>query len=155
MSDLDLVLERTRKYWEELRGERIFITGGTGFFGCWLLESFLSANKNLRLKAKAVVLTRTPERFTIKAPHLAQNSAIQLIKGDVRTFRFPRGIFTHVIHAAAADEGVYTRQPLEEIDVTIFGTRRVIEFAHRAGVRKLLFISSGAVYGKQPSASHT
>jgi len=149
--DLDRVLDHTRDLWDELRGGRIFITGGTGFFGCWLLETLLHANEKLGLKARAVVLTRDPERFVRNAPHLAGNPAIRLQRGDVRTFRFPRGRFSHVIHAAVeADETVCAANPLEELDVTLLGTRRVLEFARRAGAGKMLFTSSGAVYGPQP-----
>src|SRR5215208_5237311 len=69
--DLDRVLTQTGGLWEELRGARVFVTGGTGFFGCWLLETFLWANDRLKLDATMVVLTRDTHAFGRKAPHIA------------------------------------------------------------------------------------
>lgn len=149
--DLDQILTHTEGLWEELRGQRLFITGGTGFFGCWLLESFCWANDKLGLGAKAVVLTRDPERFKRKAPHLTRHPAVQLHTGDVRTFDFPAGTFSHVIHAAAeADTALNRSHPLETLDLLVNGTRRAVEFADKANTRSLLLTSSGAVYGPQP-----
>jgi dTDP-glucose 4,6-dehydratase len=149
--DLNMVLARTGALWPELRGKRIFITGGTGFFGRWLLESFAWANARLDLGAEAVVLTRNPDAFKMKAPHLVEDPAIKLHAGDVRNFSFPPGRFSHVIHGAAdASAKLNQENPLLMFDTIVEGTRRTLEFAAEAGARKLLFISSGAVYGKQP-----
>lgn len=149
--DLDHVLAQTRGLWDELRGQRIFITGGTGFFGTWLLESFARVNDALGLKASAAVLTRDPAAFAKKAPHLANRPDLEFIRGDVRNFIFPAGQFSHVIHAATeASAKLNAEAPQEMLDTIIAGTRRVLDFAGQCGVRKLLLTSSGAVYGRQP-----
>jgi len=151
-TDLDHVLAHTTGLWEELRGQRIFITGGTGFFGCWLLESFAWANDKLDLNASALVLTRNVESFRKKAPHLASHPAIQFHPGDVRSFEFPEGQFSHVIHAATeASAKLIEGNPLLMFDTIVEGTRRTLEFARHSGAKKILLASSGAVYGRQPS----
>ena len=150
-SDLDHIVAHTAGLWEELRGQRIFITGGTGFFGAWLLESFAWANQELQLEAQAVVLSRDPAAFLARAPHLGNNGSIHFYQGDVRSFEFPRGEFSHVIHAAT-DSGVQAKNsaPLQTLEVIVAGVRRVLDFALGAGARNFLLTSSGAVYGKQP-----
>jgi dTDP-glucose 4,6-dehydratase len=152
IEDLDHVLAHTRSLWTEARGQSFFITGGTGFFGMWLLESFARANDELALGMRAVVLTRNPESFAKKAPHLATRSDMEFIRGDVRSFIFPAGRFAYLVHAATeASVKLNAEAPQEMLDVIVGGTRRVLDFAAQAGVKKLLLTSSGAVYGKQPS----
>ena len=147
--DLEHVLEQTRSLWEQLRGKRLFITGATGFFGIWLLETFSFANEKLGLGAELVGLTRNPAAFAAKAPHIVANPSISFHQGDVRDFEFPTGEFSHVIHAGTTSSAPVP--PLEMLDTITQGTRRVLDFSVAAGVKRFLFVSSGAVYGQQPS----
>ena len=150
-ADLNHILDQTRDVWQEVDGNRIFITGGTGFFGSWLLESFAWAVDQLDIDTRAVVLTRNREAFQKKAPHLANHPAIQFHPGDVRTFDFPEGPFSHVIHGATeSSTQLNNDNPLLMLDTIIQGTRRSLEFAVHCGAQKFLLVSSGAVYGKQP-----
>jgi dTDP-glucose 4,6-dehydratase len=134
-----------------MRGQRLFITGGTGFIGCWLLESFLWANDRLDLGASAVVLTRDPAAFARKAPHLAGHRAVRLHAGDVRYFEYPNGAFRFLVHAATESSTTLNADdPLTMLDTIVRGIERALDFARQSGVEKFLFTSSGAVYGRQP-----
>src|SRR5258708_20503496 len=99
-TDLEHILRQTQMLWEPMRGQRIFITGGTGFFRCWLVESFCHINRQLRLDASATVLTRNPTNFITKAPHLATDPNVELLEGDVKDLKFPADVFPFLIHAA-------------------------------------------------------
>jgi nucleoside-diphosphate-sugar epimerase len=145
--DFAHVLEFAQQDLEQLRGARLFVTGGTGFFGKWLLSTFQHANRELRLGAAMTILTRDPTRFRSESPHLADDPALTFHAGDVRTFDFPAGKFTHIIHGASGP----VSGPLEIFATIVDGTRRTLEFAAQSGVKRLLFLSSGAVYGPQPS----
>jgi nucleoside-diphosphate-sugar epimerase len=149
--DLADAVDAIGSSWEDLRGARIFVTGGTGFFGCWLLETLLWANDHRSLGASAIVLTRDPGAFSRKAPHLAAHPAVTLHRGEITSFPFPAAPASHVVHAALETSTAAERQArLREFDSTVMGTRRVLDFARNAGVRRFLFVSSGSVYGPQP-----
>ena len=149
-ADLNHVLENTRDLWNEVRGERIFITGATGFFGCWFLETFAWANERLALGSRATILTRNPRRIEDRIPHLA--GEFDVLVGDVRTFAFPKGHFSHVVHGATESSAILCAgEPEMMFDTIVSGTRHCLEFAAKAGARKFLLTSSGTVYGKQPA----
>lgn len=151
--DLDDVLQRTATVWPQLRHAHLFITGGTGFIGRWMLESLRHAERRLGLGIRATILTRDPARFMRTAPHLAGHPGFAFIGGDVRDFAEPAGEFSHVIHAATdASAALNEHDPRGMFDTVVGGTRRVLDFCVTKSVRRILFLSSGAVYGRQPQA---
>jgi nucleoside-diphosphate-sugar epimerase len=153
VADLEHIFSQTCGLWEDLRGAHLFVTGGTGFFGCWLLESFVWACDRLKLGADLTVLTRSPEAFQAKAPHLAFHPAIHMVRGDVVSLTIPPGRYSHVIHGATEASAKLSRErPLVMLDTIVQGTRWTLEYARRCGASRFLLISSGAVYGAQPPA---
>ena len=148
-ADLEWVFEHTQRYLKNIRGQNLFITGGTGFAGSWLVECLLHANKELALNLHISLLSRDPLSFGKSYPHLVSNSAIELVKGDVRNLVSDGKFYDIVIHAATDASAMINREnPLLMADTIIDGTRKVLEFSKQVCAKRLLMLSSGAVYGK-------
>lgn len=139
-------------HWEKLRNARIFMTGATGLFGRWLLPAMLHANETLGLNLKVVLLSRNVAGFLQGMPGLSSGDCVDFIEGDVRNFEFSRQHFEYVIHGAttSAHETFNGETSLEKFNTLVDGTRRVLEFARIANARRILFFSSGVVYGALP-----
>jgi len=146
--DLIHAFDTVGPLWENFRGQRVFITGGTGFFGKWLLESLLYANQRLDLGCRITVLSRNPRVFAESNPHLSDPAIVSFVTGDVRDFAYPEGKYKFVIHAAT--DVVADTTAIDLFCSCLDGTRRVLDFAAQTGCSDFLLVSSGAVYGRQP-----
>lgn len=135
----------------ELTGKRIFLTGGTGFIGYWLLMT-LSRLNAMGANISVVALSRNPDCFLERYPEFKQAAWLQFIRGDVRDYQFPDGGFDLFIHGASDTSPQAAKQARELFETIILGTKRVLEHAVSCGTRRILFISSGAIYGEQPPA---
>ena len=151
ITDLEHIVSHTRPLWSMLDGQRLFITGGTGFFGIWLLEALVYARQTFGLDLQATVLSRAPDAFLRRFPHLAGHPALSWLTGQVQDFEFPQQKHHHIIHAAAETHVRIPPTPLlEQFDTLVQGTRRVLDFARHTQAQNLLITSSGAIYGPQP-----
>jgi len=151
--DLETVLNSNIPAWNKLRNKTIFITGGTGFFGIWLQMSFIYINRKLGLDSKIIALTRNKNIFLTKYPWLIDYKEIELLEGDVLTFDFFEEEVDYIIHAATdASVKLNVEKPITMFETIVNGTKRVLEFGRVKKVKSFLFTSSGAVYGKQPTA---
>ena len=146
-----VALEEQEALFEPCRHKRVFLAGGTGFFGKWLLESFLHVDKVFSLDAHLTVLSRNPESFLSRNPWFSAEQSLTFIQGDVRNFTFPSGRFDFVVHAATEASAKLERENPEEMHAVIVdGTRRMLDFAAQACVSRFMLTSSGAVYGPHP-----
>lgn len=146
--DLTHILHQAQADLEALRGKSLFITGGTGFFGKWLLAGLLFGNDELGLDLKLTVLSRNPARFQREFPEEANRANLRFLAGDVASFPKENRRFDYLIHAAA-DTTAFTSDADEQnrSNTIVAGTRRMLELAQRSGAQRMLNISSGAVYG--------
>jgi dTDP-glucose 4,6-dehydratase len=148
--DLELARIHGLSAFKALASARIFITGGTGFIGRWLIAALLHARETAAQGLEIVVLSRDPEAFLRRNPTFGASDGLRFCAGDIQSFAFPDGVFDHVIHAATETSAEADARPLQLADSIILGTRRVVEFCAVKRPRRLLYLSSGAVYGRLP-----
>ncbi len=149
IGDIDAVIAISEDDLRSLSRSRIYLTGGTGFIGKWILRAFVRANDRLQTHIRLDVLTRDPQGFERNNADLAAAEGIRLLGGDVAAPAYD-GTYDAVIHGAASSGNPV--KPSETIETIVDGTRAVLRnVAVPSGAIPFLFLSSGAVYGPQPS----
>jgi len=146
--DLENIHKASRSIWPRLERSRIFITGGTGFFGRWVLRSLKHAYEKYDHRLEVVVLSRDPDAFRRDEPELFHCEAISVLRGEISDFEFPQGHFDYVIHAAAdSSDKILKNYPITMCKSMVNGIQRVLDFACQSPSARVLFVSSGAAYG--------
>ncbi|MDB9788604.1 NAD(P)-dependent oxidoreductase [Candidatus Thioglobus sp.] len=128
----------------------LLVIGGTGFFGKSILDSYKRQLLNSWNIDKIIIMSRNANEFKQNFPELISNG-VELLVGDISTIDFlPEADF--VIHAAASTDATrYLNHSEEEKNNIIAGTLNYCKLAlifHKKS--KIVFCSSGAVYGYQP-----
>ncbi|MEG1979990.1 MAG: NAD-dependent epimerase/dehydratase family protein, partial [Victivallaceae bacterium] len=123
---------------------RVLVTGGAGFIGSHVVEHFQG-------KAEVRVLDNLRSGFKKNL----DGFDVEFIEGDIRdreTVRKAMQGVDYVFHMAAmisVPESMF--KPLECVDINDNGLLIVLEEAAAAGVKKLCFSTSAAIYGDNPT----
>lgn len=128
----------------------LLLIGGTGFFGKSFLDSFQRGQLDVWGVDRIIAMSRNADRLRLEAPELL-DERVELLSADIgNTDWLPSA--DYVIHAAAStDARNYLSQPEAErqnIQAGVYNYCRLAPTYHRNS--KIVYVSSGAVYGTQP-----
>lgn len=130
---------------------KLLVLGGTGFFGKSILDSFLRGRLKKHNINSICVLSRSTENFLQKYPEF-KNDNIKCINGDItRISSLPEADI--IIHAATSTNQYHYKlnSNIERLNIEL-GAKNYIKIAKKIHKKsKIVYCSSGAVYGKQPS----
>jgi len=148
-SDLNFIFDKCKNEFSSLSNKSILITGGTGFFGKWFLELISFANKNYSTNIFISVITRNEAKFFLENPQYKNNKFLKIIQQDILELKNIDDKFDLLIHMAStsAKETFNGESDANKINILLNGTKNIMELAINNNISKVLFTSSGVVYG--------
>lgn len=141
--DLLNIAERCHHFWP--REKSILLTGGTGFFGRWMVEAISMIEEQFCLQNKYIVTSRQfSEILQTKIPCLKKNY-FEILTLDLNN---PVNLdinVDYILHAAT-DVTNLKLSPKQESQSFQQSLQTILNWTKSTSFKKILYVSSGAVY---------
>jgi nucleoside-diphosphate-sugar epimerase len=141
--DLHSIVGSTAALWEPLRRSRVLVTGATGFFGVWLIESLIAASRELDLGISVLAQSRNPGAFLSRWPHFRSFAEIEWIAASPVNLSADqishKGIDAVVHLVTEADNAIVRTDPAAARRTIVGSTETMLSIALASRARYFLF----------------
>lgn len=137
--------------WNQLEGSSILITGGTGLIGSSLVDALIYRNEMKQANIKIWLLGRNTDTVQEKFEKYLKKDYFHFLCQDVcRAINISEPI-DYIIHGASkGDPRSFATDPVGVMNANYMGMYQVLQLAKERCVKKVVFLSTGEVYGIQP-----
>ena len=136
------LLQRCRR----VDGQRLLLTGATGFFGKNLLSLF-SYLHSLGARFTVLAVSRNPDTFLASHPEFASVAWLSFVTADLALGAPAVTDCDLMIHAATDTHASAHRDPVAVFRGMCAASEHALSLAEASGVKRLLLCGSGAQYG--------
>ena len=134
----------------KFNNKTILFTGASGLIGRYFVDTLMSANEIFGLKIKVIALDQNEETLKLVFSDYLNDSLFLPIAANIVEPLDIKERVDYIIHAASpANPYFYANFPVDVIKANIIGSINMLELCRKNENSKMVFISSGEVYGSQ------
>ena len=146
--DLMTALHSTVNY-RKLFHKSILVTGATGLIGSFLVDLFMYANRQENAGIQIYALARNEKTLCTRFASVREMPELHFVVQDVTEPLQLKERMDYIIHAAGDGfPSAFREYPVETMTPAVLGTWQLLQYAKEAEIERLLYLSSGEVYGK-------
>lgn len=143
--DIETIATSDLIKWDKLKNKSILITGATGLICSIMVRAFNLKNEKDNLNLKMYLLVRNKKEAQ---EMYGENKYVEYIETSVEEFYTDNIKVDYIIHAASPTKSkFFIEKPVETLNTSIIGTRNVLEFAKKAKIESMVYLSSMEMYG--------
>lgn len=137
-----------------LKNKSVYISGGSGFVGKWLIEAINYLNQHHNFNVHVTALSRTIRQQGHLHPQVFNKKHIDLIETDIKGLTTINRDVSYVVHLAASpDNRDHSSDPVKVMNDIFVGTNKALDASTRLDkLTNFLHFSSGLVNGPMPFA---
>lgn len=140
---------------KSLKGQKILITGASGLIGSYIIDMLMTANRLYALDILIYALGRDRRRLEARFLDIKTDNLMYIEQDVCKPFEFCCEV-DYIIHAASnAYPAAFSRDPVGTMMSNLEGTFQLLEYGRKYSAKRILFVSSGEVYGQYDGKSMT
>ena len=133
---------------EKLFNSSVLIAGGSGLIGSYMADMLLYANKHMKANITVYAMDLSAERLASRYDGV-DTDKLHFIEHNVNELPDFDFDVDFIIHAASpAFPAAFNSDPVGTVMSNILGTKYLLDYGKEHGTKRMLYISSGEVYGQ-------
>lgn len=149
IEQIRIMVEQSSVPWKEFDGKSVLVSGAAGMLGSGVIDVLVYCNEHKSMNIEIYALGRTADKIEKKYGRICDKQYFHIIEADVvHPFRFEYDI-DYIIHSASnANPYLFANYPVDTLLANVIGTNNLLDYARIHGVKRLLYVSSGEMYGQ-------